>query len=111
MLRSVREKERPNGLYLGSIENWHRLDIGLTVMLGIRMLGIRVRIAAIPCIVMPGMMYAAASILPEHNPFMDEHLIGVAIMVGLILTATGSPIGLGKIWVRTRLVERYPILR
>ena len=82
------------------------LGIGLPLLLGAG-----VRIAGSAGVVMYLMMYTAGSILPEHNPFMDEHLIGVAIMVGLILTATGSPIGLGKIWVRTRLVERYPILR
>ncbi len=71
-------------------------------MLGL--LGIGVRIA------MYALMYTAL-ITPENNPFLDDHIIGMIIVAGLILAAAGSPIGLGKLWVRIPLVEKYPLLK
>jgi len=81
------------------------LGIGLPLLLGIG-----VRIAGSIGIVMYALMYTAL-ITPENNPFMDDHIVGMMIMAGLVLAAAGSPIGLGKLWVRTRLVKRYPILK
>ena len=81
------------------------LGIGLPLLLGVG-----VRIAASIGIVMYTMMYAAA-ITPANNPFMDAHIIGIIIMAGLVLTAAGSPIGLGRLWVRIPLVKRYPLLK
>ena len=81
------------------------LGIGLPLLLGVG-----VRIAASIGIVMYTMMYAAA-ITPANNPFLDAHIIGIIIMAGLVLTAAGSPIGLGRLWVRIPLVKRYPLLK
>jgi thiosulfate dehydrogenase [quinone] large subunit len=69
------------------------------------MLGIGVRIAGYIGIA----MYAL--ITPENNPFLDDHIIGMIIMAGLIVAAAGSPIGLGKLWVRIPLVKKYPLLK
>jgi thiosulfate dehydrogenase [quinone] large subunit len=81
------------------------LGIGLPLILGVG-----VRIAGSIGIVMYGLMYTAL-ITPENNPFMDDHLIGMIIMAGLVLAAAGSPIGLGRLWVRIPLVKRYPLLK
>ena len=77
-------------------------------MLGL--LGIGVRIADSIGIAMYALMYTAL-ITPENNPFLDAHIIGMIIVAGLILAAVGSPIGLGKLWVRIPLVKKYPFLK
>ena len=81
------------------------LGIGVPLLLGIG-----VRIAGSIGIMMYSLMYTAL-ITPENNPFLDDHIVGIIIMAGLVIAAAGSPIGLGKLWVRTRLVKRYPILK
>lgn len=81
-------------------------------LLGIELpllLGIGVRIAGYIGIAMYAPMYTAL-ITPENNPFLDDHIIGMIIMAGLIVAAAGSPIGLGKLWVRIPLVKKYPLL-
>ena len=59
---------------------------------------------------MLALMYTAGFILPEHNPFLEEHIIYAVIMAGLILARSGRPLGLGGLWANTKLVRRYPIL-
>ena len=82
------------------------LGIGLPLMLGIA-----VRIAAITGIVMLGMMYAAGSILPEHNPFLDEHIINALVLAGVAIGLRGYRLGLGRFWGKVALARRYPILK
>ena len=81
------------------------LAIGLPLMLGIGM-----RLAAATGVLMLGLMYSAASILPENNPFLDDHIVYAVIMVGLIVMGGGKHLGLGNMWAKTRLVRKYPIL-
>jgi thiosulfate dehydrogenase [quinone] large subunit len=81
------------------------LAIGLPLLLGIG-----VRLAAGIGVVMVTLMYTAGFILPEHNPFLDEHIINAVIMVGLIVTG-GGYLGVGNIWAKTRIVRRFPILK
>lgn len=81
------------------------LEIGLPLLLGIG-----VRIAGSIGSMMYALMYTTL-ITPENNPFMDDHLIGMIIMAGLILAAAGFPTGLGKLWVRISLVKRSPLLK
>jgi len=57
------------------------------------------------------LMYAASAIWPEHNPFLDEHLVYAVILIGLATTNAGRTMGLGRLWERTRLVNRYRFLR
>ena len=81
------------------------LGIGLPLLLGIG-----VRLAAASGVVMMMLMYTAASIVPEHNPFLDDHIINAIIMVGLIVTG-GGYLGLGDLWAKTRLVRKFAILK
>ena len=81
------------------------LGIGVTLLLGV---GMRIGTAA------GALMYASmyAAVLPlENNPIVDDHLIGVIVMVVLALAAAGATWGLGGLWRRTALVEKYPILK
>jgi thiosulfate dehydrogenase [quinone] large subunit len=81
------------------------LGVGVTLLLGV---GMRIGTAA------GALMYAfmyAASLPLQNNPVVDDHLIGVIVMVVLALGAAGTTWGLGHWWNRTGLVRRYPVLR
>lgn len=81
------------------------LGIGVGLLLGIGM-----RVATAAGAVMYALMYAA--VLPlENNPVVDDHLVGVIVMVVLGLGGTGVLWGLGGAWRRTRLVRENPVLR
>ena len=82
------------------------LAIGLPLVLGVG-----VRIAASIGVVMLTLMYTAGFMPPEHNPFVDDHIMYGIVMVGLVVTAPGAYLGLGGLWAKTRLVRRYPVLR
>ena len=79
--------------------------IGLSLLMGIG-----VRITGSIGSVIYALMYTTL-VTPENNRFMDDHLIGMFIMAGLITAVAGSPTGLGKLWVRIPLVKRYPLLK
>lgn len=81
------------------------LGIGVTLLLGVGM-----RIGTAAGALMYAFMYLA--VLPlENNPVVDDHLIGVIVMVVLALGAAGTTWGLGRWWNRTGLVQKYPVLR
>lgn len=81
------------------------LAIGLPLLLGIG-----VRIASSVGVAMLLLMYTAGFLLPENNPFLDEHLIFAVIMIGLVIAKPGRHLGLGGWWTDTRIVRRAPIL-
>ena len=81
------------------------LAIGLPLVLGIG-----VRIGASVGVVMLLLMYTAGFMPPEHNPFLDEHIIHAVIMIGLVVVRPGRYLGLGGWWANTRLVRRWGIL-
>lgn len=79
--------------------------IGLALILGIGM-----RFAAVAGAVLYLMMYAASLPL-ENNPIVDDHLLGAISVVVLGLTLAGDTWGLGSLWAKTSLVQKYPVLR
>jgi thiosulfate dehydrogenase [quinone] large subunit len=81
------------------------LGIGVTLLLGVAM-----RIGTAAGAVMYAFMYAAVIPL-ENNPIVDDHLIGVIVMVVLGLAAAGTTWGLGRQWRRIGLVEKNPVLK
>jgi thiosulfate dehydrogenase (quinone) large subunit len=84
--------------------------IGLAGIGTALILGIGMRIAAVSGAVMMVLMWAAALRL-ENNPFMDDHIVYAIVLVGLALAGAGRTLGLGKIWERTAIVQRFPILK
>lgn len=82
------------------------LLIGLSLLLGIG-----VRVAGYSGALMMILMYTAGSIWPEHNPFLDEHLMYAVVLIGFTLVPTGECLGFAKWWTSTELVKKYPILR
>ena len=74
------------------------------------MLGVGVRLAGYGGVAMLLLIYSAGYILPEHNPFLDEHIVYAVIMIGLTVVPSGHWLELGKWWSDTRLVKRYRLL-
>ena len=81
------------------------LFVGVTLLFGIA-----VRLGSVVGIMLYVLFYVSGSIWPEHNPFLDEHIVYIIIMAGFLLTRPGRTFGLGKWWEETALVRRYPIL-
>ena len=79
--------------------------IGLALLLGIGL-----RVAAVAGSLLMLGMYSVA-MLPENHPVIDDHIIYALVLVVLALTAAGNTWGLGARWSRTRLVQRFPILK
>jgi thiosulfate dehydrogenase [quinone] large subunit len=79
--------------------------IGLAGIGAALILGIGLRVAAATGALLLVMMWSAV-LPPENNPFMDDHLIYAAVLVGLALTNAGDTLGLGKAWRNLELVKR-----
>lgn len=82
------------------------LLIGLSLMLGVGM-----RIACVSGVAMMVLFYLAGSIWPAQNPFLDQHVINALLLLGLAGTGANKRFGLGSLWARTKLVQRFPILQ
>jgi thiosulfate dehydrogenase [quinone] large subunit len=81
------------------------LFIGLALILGIG-----VKLASIGGIVWMAIFYTATAIWPEHNPFVDDHVVEALVLGALIFANAGIYLGLGKVWQQTELVKKHPIL-
>ena len=77
------------------------LAIGVALLLGIAM-----RPACIAGATMLMLMWTA-SLPPENNLFMDDHIIYALVLIGLAAVGAGKTLGLGERWARTALVQRY----
>lgn len=82
------------------------LFIGLTLTFGIF-----VKLGSLTAVVMLSLMYTAVGISPANHPFIDDHIVYILIMVGLIMSDSGDYLGFGKSWSRTSLVQKYKIFR
>ena len=71
--------------------------------------GVAMRLGTAAGALMYAFMYAASLPL-ENNPVVDDHLVGVIVMVVLALERRGTTWGLGRPWRRIALVQRYPVL-
>jgi thiosulfate dehydrogenase (quinone) large subunit len=81
------------------------LGIGVTLLLGVGM-----RVGTMAGALMYTLMYLA--VLPlENNPIVDDHFIGVIAMFVLFFAGAGATWGLGRLWRRTSLVQKYPVLK
>lgn len=89
-----------NVLYLAALAG-----VGLALLAGIGL-----RVAAVAGSILMLSMWTVA-MLPANNPFVDSHIIYTLVLVVLAMTAAGDTWGLGARWGRTRLVQRFPILK
>lgn len=81
------------------------LFVGITLLSGVL-----VRLGGYTGALMLVLIYTAGFILPEHNPFLDDHIIYAIVMIGLTITNSGQWLGLGKWWSERSIVKKYPIL-
>jgi thiosulfate dehydrogenase [quinone] large subunit len=81
------------------------LGIGTALILGIGM-----RFAAAAGSLLLVMMWSVV-LAPENNPFMDDHLIYAMVLVLLALTSAGRTFGLGRVWEKVPLVQKYGWLK
>jgi thiosulfate dehydrogenase [quinone] large subunit len=81
------------------------LAIGVALMLGIGM-----RIAAASGALLLVFMWMASLPL-DNNPFMDDHLVYAMVLIGLAAVHAGDTLGAGRMWSRTEIVRRHPVLR
>jgi thiosulfate dehydrogenase [quinone] large subunit len=79
--------------------------IGVALMLGVTM-----RIATYAGALLLMLMWSAA-LWPANNPFVDEHIVYVLVLLMLLLSGAGKTFGLGRWWDNTRLVRRFPVLK
>jgi thiosulfate dehydrogenase [quinone] large subunit len=73
--------------------------------------GIGTRLAALGGIVWMTIFYTATAIWPEHNPFIDDHVVYAIVLVVLAFVGAGRYLGLGRWWEDTAFVKRHPILK
>jgi len=81
------------------------IAVGLALMLGVG-----VKLAGYGGALMLLLMYTAGFILPENNPFLDDHIVYAVIMIGLTVVPSGRWLGLGNWWTGTRLVRKHRVL-
>jgi thiosulfate dehydrogenase [quinone] large subunit len=82
----------------------------LLIGLGL-LLGIGTRLAAIGGAVWMVLFFTATAIWPEHNPFVDEHVVEFVVLIGLAIYAGAAQyLGLGRWWQNTNLVKKHPVL-
>ncbi len=55
------------------------------------------------------LMYVAGFMPPEHNPFMDDHLIYAFLMFVFALSDSGYTFGCAKKWRKTAFVRKFPL--
>lgn len=72
-------------------------------------LGIGIKVAGYGGSLMMLLIWSA-SFPPEHNPFLDEHVVYILVLIILAESKSGYVLGLGKWWSNTRIVKKYKFL-
>ena len=81
------------------------------LLIGLALLfGVGVKLASIGGAIWMVIFFTATAIWPEHNPFVDEHVIEFVVLIGLYLASAGRYLGFGRWWESTDLVQKHPIL-
>lgn len=80
------------------------LLIGVALLLGIAMWP-----ACIAGATMVLLMWSA-SLPPQNDLFMDDHVIYAILLTGLAAVGAGKTLGLGNRWAELGIVQRYPWL-
>ncbi len=72
-------------------------------------LGIGIRIATVSGVVLMLMMWSSA-LFPENNPLIDEHIMYIIVLLGILASNSNQKWGLRNWWVKQSIVKRLPIL-
>ena len=104
----------------GPLENFYHSLVGNTLiewlfMLGLLLigaslvLGIATKIATLSGIVMMLMMWSA-TLLPENNPVVDDHIIYALVLFGILLNRNNQKWSLSNWWSKLPIVKQVPLL-
>ncbi len=85
--------------------NWLFM-VGLIAIAATLLLGICMRFACSAGALLVLLMWSA-SLPPEDDVFMDNHIIYGLLLIGLALVGAGNTLGIGRWWTRTTLVQRF----
>ena len=77
------------------------LGIALALLLGVAM-----KPACVAGVTMLVLMWSA-SLPPDQDIFMDNHIIYALLLIGLALVGAGNTLGFGRWWTQTTLVRRF----
>ena len=92
------------GPHVAGWVDWVYMVAMLLIGLGL-ITGVMTRIAAVGGIIWLAVFYLATAIWPEHNPFLDDHVVDAIVLVAVILANAGRYYGLGKVWQRMQFVR------
>jgi thiosulfate dehydrogenase [quinone] large subunit len=93
-----------------SVTDW----LFMAVLLGVGValtLGVFVRITGIGAALVLTFMYLAGFVWPQNNPFLDDHILQIVALVGIVVADAGQYLGLGRWWAHKQFVQRHPILK
>ena len=82
------------------------LLIGLALLLGIG-----VRIAGYFGALFFVLIYTASFMPPDNNPFLDQHIYYIVLLIAFAFVDAGQYFGLGGRWSQTKLVQKFPFLK
>ncbi|MDO8513550.1 MAG: hypothetical protein Q7S37_03540 [bacterium] len=97
------------GIAGNSVVDWLFM-LGLLALGLALILGIGIKIASYVGTVLLLLMWSAA-LPPANNPFLDEHIIYILILIGLASANAGQYLGFGRWWSTTGLVKKHPFLQ
>lgn len=75
------------------------------------LLGIGMRVAGYAGAAMVLLMFAAASLPPDNNPLIDEHIVYAGLLIGLARLGPGGYAPLAKRWANLSFVRKFPSFR
>jgi thiosulfate dehydrogenase [quinone] large subunit len=82
------------------------LFVGVSLILGIFM-----KLGSYTGMLMLFLMYTAAGLSPENNPFIDDHIIYIFVILSLVLTNSSEYLGLGKWWGSTSFIQKHKLFK
>lgn len=104
----------PLALIFNSLSGNIMVDIlfmgGLLLVGSALLLGIGMKITGYSGALMMFLIYLSL-FPPENNPLIDEHIVYIIILIGLVIRSEKQKFGLGKKWSEFQLVKNYPILK
>lgn len=80
------------------------IAIGIALILGIGM-----KIAGYSGAILMVLLWST-HLPPENNPIVDDHIVYFILLLALTTVKAGQWLGLGKWWITTPLVKKFPIL-
>ncbi len=71
--------------------------------------GVGIRIAVYSGVLLMAMMWSSM-LPPENNPIIDEHIIYIIVLMGILSANSKQKWGLREVWKNQSIVQRFPIL-